>query len=145
MCSQLSDYNAAMVKVRKKCDFKVTRSTSTTYAEVVCGEVIESADQCGSEARFCYGEGQKYSDFKVNHSTATQNLLRSSMLEINSRIQAKGELRVAKQGINTKRWRCKIDNTVEACAGYDKVEFFNDFSGVFAWKFYNILRKNVTD
>ncbi len=50
-----------------------------------------------------------------------------------------------KYGINTKRWRCKTDNTVIACARYDWVVFFYVFPWVFGWKFYNILHKNFTD
>ncbi len=44
-----------------------------------------------------------------------------------SRIWATGALCVAKQGTNTKRWRCKTDNMVENCARYDMVVFFYVF------------------
>ncbi len=35
---------------------------------------------------------------------------------------------------NIKRWRCKTDNLVEACAGYNRVVFFYVFPWVYGWK-----------
>ncbi len=46
-------------------------------------------------------------------------------------IRANGVLCVGKEGTNTKRGRCKTDNKVEACAGYDRVVFFYVFPRVF--------------
>ncbi len=55
-------------------------------------------------------------------------------------VLAKGVLHVAKWRTNTKRWKCKTDNTVEIYARYDRVVFFYIFPRVFGWKFFNIVQ-----